>query len=78
MSGIVEKVGEITDRQKREIYRLHGAIIKETIQKTKVQIVYHASAKENLSIASLNACIETGPSLRNLFRDILLSSRFRP
>ena len=56
----------------------HKAVIRESAQTTKVRIVYDASAKPNSNSASLNDCLETGPSLQNLLLDILVRMRLRP
>ena len=56
----------------------HKAVIRESAQTKTVPIVYDASAKPNSNSASLNDCLETGPSLQNLLWDIIVRSRFRP
>ena len=59
----------------------HKTVVRETVQTvqtTKVRIVYDASAKSISKTVSLNECLETGPLLQNLIWDILTRSRFRP
>ena len=47
-------------------------------KKTKIRVVYNASAKPNKDSASLNECLETCPPLHNSLSDILIRSGFRP
>ena len=56
----------------------HKAVVRESAQTAKIGIVYYASAKPNSNSASLNDCLETGPSLQNLLWDILVRTRLRP
>ena len=76
--GIVETVDRNANCQNKEFYMRHKAVIRGSAQTTKVRIVYDASAKPNSNSASLNDCLETGPSLQNLLWDILVRSRLRP
>ena len=77
-AGIVETVDRNANCQNKEFYMPHKAVIRESAQTKKVPIVYDASAKPNSNSASLNVCLETGPSLQNLLWDIIVRSRFRP
>ena len=65
-AGIVETVDRNANCQNKECYMPHKAVIRESAQTATVRIVYDASAKPNSNSASLNDCLETGPSLQNL------------
>ena len=56
----------------------HKAVTRQSAETTKVWIVYDDSAKPNSKSASLNDCLEAGPSLQNLLCDILVRTRLRP
>ena len=74
-----EKVNETKTSEKgKEFYMPHRPVIQESAETTKTRIVYDASAKPNKDSASLNECLETGPSLQSSLWDILIKSRFRP
>ena len=75
---IVETVDRNASCQNKEFYILHKAVIRELAQTTKVCIVYDSSAKPNSNSASLNNCLEVGPSLQNTLWDILVKTRLRP
>ena len=75
---IVETVDRNASCQNKEFYILHKAVIRELAQTTKVWIVYDSSAKPNSNSASLNNCLEAGPSLQNTLWDILVKTRLRP
>ena len=77
-AGIVETVDRNTSCQNRRFYMPHKAAIRESAQTTKVRIVHDASAKPNSTSASVNDCVETGPSLQNVLWDILVRTRLRP
>ena len=77
-NGIIEKVDEKSKCKSNEYYMPHKAVVRETVQTTKVRIVYDASAKSSSKNVSLNECLETGPPLQNFIWDILTRSRFRP
>ena len=49
-------------------------IKRKKAQITKVKIVYNTSTKDNSSNSSLNDCLQTGKSLKNLIWDILVRS----
>jgi hypothetical protein len=55
-------------------YLPHHTVIREDRQKTKIRIVFDASAKDS-EVTSLNSCIEAGPALQPDLCGILL--RFR-
>ena len=77
-NGIVQKVDEKYQCQNNEYYMPHKAVVREATQTTKVRIVYDASAKSSSKDVSSIECLEAGPLLQNLIRDILTKSRFRP
>ena len=77
-NGIVEKVDGKSQCQNNEYCMPHKAVMREAAEKTKVLIVYDASAKSSSKNGSLNECLETWPSLQNLTCDILTRSKFRP
>ena len=45
----------------RVFYLLHKPVIRESVETTKIRIVYDASAKACQTSTSLNECLETGP-----------------
>ena len=55
----------------------HRAVVRETAQMTKVNIVYYVSTRVSLDCASLNDSLDTSPSWQNMIWDILARSRFR-
>ena len=61
--GIVERMH--SEPQGTEFYIPHKAVIRETVESTKIRIVYDASARANEKAPSLNDCLETGPPLQN-------------
>ena len=63
-AGIVETVDRNTSCQNKKFYIPHKAVIRESAQAEKVQIVYDASAKANSNSASLSDCLEVSPSLQ--------------
>ena len=67
--GIVERVS--SDPVGREFYISHKPV-RESAESTKLRIVFNASARSNERSASLNNCLETGPPLQNLLRNILV------
>ena len=67
--GIVERVS--SDPVGREFYIPHKPV-RESAESTKLRIVFNASARSNERSASLNNCLETGPPLQNLLRNILV------
>ena len=77
-AGTLETLDRNVNCQNKEFYRSHNAVIRESAQTTKVRIVDDASAKQNSNSASLNYCLETGPSLQNLLWDILIRTILRP
>ena len=62
----------------REFYMPHRAVIRETAGTTKLRVVYDCSARGEKGAASLNDCLETGPSLQNKIYDVLVRGRFHP
>ena len=76
--GKVETVDRNANCQDKEFYMPHKAVIRESVQTTKVRIVHDASAKPSSNSASLNDCLETGSSLQNLLWNILVRTRLRP
>ena len=58
---------------------LHKAIIRENLKQPKYgRVVYDAPAKCGQSNVLLKDFLETGPSLKNSLRNVLLRSRFEP
>ena len=55
-------------------YLPHRPVIRELAEITKLRIVYDASSKPTKISASLNGCLETGPSLQNSLWDMLVRS----
>ena len=53
-------------------------MIRESVETTKIRIVYDVSAKPYKDSVYLNECLETGPPLQNSLWDVLTRSRFRP
>lgn len=76
MNGIVERVS--SDPVGREFYIPHKTVVRESAESTKLQIVLDASAISKERRPSLNHCLETGPPLQNLLRDILVRNRLKP
>ena len=74
--GIVENVCD--DPVGKEFYLPYRPVIRKFAESSKVRIVYDASSKESDSCPSLNDCLEPGPPLQNLLRDVLVRNRLRP
>ena len=62
----------------KEFYIPHKAVVRESAESTKVQIVYDASAKANEKVPSLNDCLETGLPIQNKLWSVLTRNRFHP
>ena len=77
-AGVVDAVDRNANCQNKEFYMPHKVVVTELAQTAKVQIVYDASAKPNSNSASLNDCLETGPSLQKLLWDIHVRSILCP
>ena len=74
--GVVERV--TSELVGKEFYLPHKPVVKESAESTKTRIVFDASAKANDKCQSLNDCLETGPPLQNILRDVLVRNRLRP
>ena len=74
--GIVEPAPQVA--KGKEFYIPHKGVTRENAESTKLQIVYDASAKENVKKPSLNDCLHSGPPLQNLLWCVLVKSRFYP
>ena len=74
--GIVEVAPEVATE--KEFYIPHKAVIKEEAESTKLRVVYDCSSRPNSSSPSINDCLESGPSLYNKLRDILVRNRMLP
>ena len=74
--GIVERAPEIASTP--EHYIPHKPVVREKAESTKVRIVYDASAKNGQGELSLNECLDVGPPLQKMIRDILLRIRVSP
>ena len=77
-AGVVETADKNVNCQNKEFFMPRKVVIRESAQTTKVRIVHDASAKPNSTSASVNDCVETGPSLQNVLWDILVRTRLRP
>ena len=55
----------------------HRAVIRESVESTKLRVVYDASVKPESGF-SLNYCLRKRPPLQNKLQDILIRIRFRP
>ena len=80
---IVEKVLEteaIEKNQKsgRELYLPHRPVIRLFVERTKLRIIFDASAKTSNNTVSLNDCYETCPPLQNVLREILIILCVKP
>ena len=73
---IVERATVKTDSNK-EHYLQHKTAVSEGIETAKLRVAYDASSKSSRESQSLNVCLENGPPLQNLLRDILVHSRFK-
>ena len=71
-SGVIESVPALEKQSERLHYLHHQAVIRKGAERTKLRIVYDASAKERKNGPSLNDCLHTGPSLNPLLFDILV------
>ena len=74
--GIVEVAPKVATG--KEFYIPHKAVIKEEAESTKLRVVYDCSSRPNSSCPSINECLESGPSLYNKLRDILVRNRMLP
>ena len=74
--GIVEIAPEVPTG--KECYIPHKAVVREEAESTKLCVVYDCSSSPNSSSPSLNECLEPGPSLYNMLRDILVRNRMLP
>ena len=76
-SGIIEQVAELENPSgsSKIHYLPHHAVVRDSVETTKVRVVYDASCKSRKSAVSLNDCLHVGPSLTPMLFDILL--RFR-
>ncbi|XP_066029903.1 uncharacterized protein [Pocillopora verrucosa] len=75
--GIVEHADEVV-KDGKEFYIPHKAVVRENAESTKIRIVYDASARANVSVPSLNECLEIGPPLQNQLWNVLVRNRFYP
>ena len=56
--AILERV--LKEPEEKEFYLPHKAVVRETAESTKTQIVYDGPARSSKSAPSLNKCSETG------------------
>ena len=56
--AILERV--LKEPEEKEFYLPHKAVVRETAESTKTQIVYDGSARSSKSAPSINKCSETG------------------
>ena len=59
-------------------YLPHKPVIRETAERTKLQVVYDAMSRPNINHSSLNDCLETGPPLQNKMPDIMVRNCMHP
>ena len=59
--AILERV--LKEPEEKEFYLPHKAVVRETAECTKTQIVYDGPAQSRKSAPSLNKCSETGSAL---------------
>ena len=57
-------------------YIPHGAVVREQAESMKLRMVVDAS--EDSGSPSLNECFKTGPSLQNLFWNVVVRNRMKP
>ena len=76
-AGIVKRVSGPATGQ-HEFYIPHKAVVCDTAETTKLQVVYDASARAYSGVASLNECLNPGPPLQNKLWSVLVHSRFQP
>ena len=50
----------LKEPEEKEFYLLHKAVVRETAESTKTQIVYYGPARSSKSAPSLNKYSETG------------------
>ena len=74
--GIIEPAPIVA--KGKEFCLPHKDVIKQSVETTKLRIVYDASAKESSDKLSLNECLYPGPPLQNQLWNILVRSRFHP
>eukprot|EP00794_Sanderia_malayensis_P019302 gene19302-biopygen16181 len=72
--GIIEEVTEL-ETERKVHYLPHRAVVRESVETTKIRVVYDASYKARKSGVSLNDCLHVGPSLTPMIFDLLM--RFR-
>ena len=58
----------------KELYIPHKAVEKDTVETTKLPIVYDTSASESRISPSFNDCLNPGPFLQNILWSILVRS----
>ena len=73
-NNVIEEVSEL-ELANKVSYLPHQAVCRDSVETTKVRVVYDASCKERKTGSSLNDCLHKGPSLTPLIFDMLL--RFR-
>ena len=56
----------------------HRAVIRDNVESTKMRIVYDGFASAEKRSLSLNACLETGPSLQKKLWDVHVPGKFHP
>ena len=74
--GIVERVTGPPEGP--EFYIPHMAVIREAAERTKLRVVYDASAMAHIDAPSLNDCLHPGPPLQNQLWNGIVRSRFHP
>ena len=76
-AGIVERVTGSATRQ-RHFYILHKGVVRDSIETTKLRVVYNASARAYSGAPSLNECLISGPPVQNKLWSVLVRARFHP
>ena len=74
--GIVEVAPEICT--KKEFNIPYKAVVEPDAESTDLRIVHDCSSKPDANSPSINECLDPGPSLYNMIRDILIRNRMLP
>ena len=71
--GFIEEVPNAYVSQDTHYLPHHG--VRKDSKTTPLRIVYNCSSKKDKTVASLNDCLDTGPSLTNKLGDLLIKFR---